>query len=99
MDRLCRVWARTYRSSLLTYSDSRLENTAGTGFNPRNSGTNATNVPQEAVIVEDTDSSIQYLPQYQWSVNHNIQYHGPNLSGTKQNGTSLTFTFEGVAVW
>jgi len=99
MDRLCRVGVRSYRSSFLTYSVSRLENTARSGFNPLHSGTNATDVPQKAVIVEDTDGSIQYSPQYQWSVNHNIQYHGPNLSGTNQNGTYLTFNFEGVAVW
>ena len=99
MDRLCRVGVRSYRSSFLTYSDSRLENTARSGFNPLHSGTNATDVPQEAVIVEDTDSSIQYSPPYQWSVNRDIQFHGPNLSKTNQNGTSLTFTFEGVAVW
>ena len=91
------MWASW--GSLLTYSGSRLENAASTGFDPRDSGANATNIPQEAVVVEDTDSSIQYSPLYQWNVIHDVQYHGPNLTGTNQNGTSLTFTFEGVAVW
>jgi len=87
------------RGSLLTFSDSRLENAAGTGFDPRNTGANATSIPPEAVVVEDTDSLIQYSPWYQWYMIRDVQYHGPNLTGTNQNGTSVTFTFEGVAVW
>ena len=84
---------------MLTYSDSRLENSAGTGFIPRGSCAVAANIPQEAAVVEDTDSSVQYSPAYQWSTIHDVQYHGPSLTGTNQNGTSVTFTFEGVAVW
>ena len=85
--------------SLLTFSDSRLENAAGAGFDPRNTGANATSIPQEAVVVEDTDSSIQYSPSFQWDMIRDVQYHGPTLMRTNQNGTSVTFTFEGIAVW
>ena len=91
---------RASRCSLLMCSDSRLENSAGTGFKPQNSDADATDVPQEAVVVEDTDSSIQYLPSHQyWNTSHNVEDHAFSLTGTNQSGTSLTFTFEGVAVW
>ena len=84
---------------MLTCSGSRLENAAGTGFDPLDSGANATSVPQEAMVVEATDSSIQYSPQHQWDTIYDVQYHGPNLARTNQSGASITFTFEGVAVW
>ena len=90
---------RASRGPLLTYSDSRLENSVGTGFQPRDTGANAANVPQEAVVVKDTDSSVQYSPSYQWNTIHDVEYHGPSLTTTTQNGTSITFTFEAVAVW
>ena len=90
---------RTSRRSLLINSDPRLENVAGTGFDPREGGTNATNVPQKAVVVENADSAIQYTPSYQWTVTTAAQYSGSNLTGTNQTGTSFTFAFEGVAVW
>jgi hypothetical protein len=90
---------RASRGSLLTRSDQRLENSAGTGFGPHDSGANAASIPQQAVVVEDTDSSIQYSPSYQWDTIYDVQYHGPNMTRTNRTGTSVTFTFEGVAVW
>ena len=99
MARLCRVSAWDSRGCSLTYSGLRLENTAGTGFDPSFCGTNATSIPQKAVVVEDNDSSIQYSPSFQWAPELGPQYHADRTSGTTQNGTSVTFTFEGVAVW
>lgn len=84
---------------MLTYSDSRLENTAGTGFDPSNWGANATSIPREAVVVDDSDRSITYSPPFQWAPEIGPQYYANQTTGTDQNGTSVTFTFEGVAVW
>ena len=90
-----------YATSKRTRYDgpSRVENTAGTGFDLIWAGTNATNVPKEAVIVDSMDSNIRLSNTSQWVASTDARFYSPNLLYTIKNGASLTYTFEGVAIW
>jgi hypothetical protein len=77
----------------------RLENTAGTGFDPNWAGTNATNIPEVAIVVDSTDTNIRFCNTSLWSAAYDTQYHGSSLLFTTKKGAWLTHTFEGVAIW
>ena len=77
----------------------RLENWAGTGFDPIWAGTNATGVPKEAIIVDNADPSIKWSDVALWGARQDVQYYSPGLRFTTTNGASLTYVFEGVAIW
>ena len=82
---------------MILYTTPRLENTAGTGFDPMWAGTNATNVPKEAIIVNSADTNIHYNPP--WNASSTAKAYSPSERHTVQNGATLTYTFEGVAIW
>ena len=77
----------------------RLENWSDTGFDPIWAGTNATGVPKEAIIVTNADRNIQWSDVNLWGARQDVQYYSPGLRSTTTNGTSLTYVFEGVAIW
>ena len=85
------------QKTLIVYTSSRLENAAGTGFDPIWAGTNATKVPKEAKIVDSADPKIQWSGN--WDASSNARFYSPSSRHTRQNGASMTYTFEGVAVW
>jgi len=77
----------------------RLENRVDTNFNPISAGTNATSVPKEAIIVDSADPSIQFSNSTLWESVTDTQYYASTILFTTKNGASLTYTFEGVAIW
>ena len=81
---------------------SRIENSSGDGFDLLSAGPTAQNVPAEAVIVDNIDSAITYHNQSQWnfiSGDYASNDYGESLSYTWAPGTSLSFSFDGVAIW
>ena len=82
------------------YGPLRLDNRFGTGFDPIWTGTNVTNVPKEAIIVDDRDTNIRLSNTSLWGVTtSNAQYYADSLLYTTAHGASLSYTFEGVAIW
>ena len=80
---------------------SRIDNTSGNGFDLLTSGPGAQNVPAQAVIVDNTDSAIIYHNQSQWLVTNGVGVgdYGGSASYTSTPGASLSFSFDGVAIW
>ena len=64
-------------------------------------GTNAANVPKEAIVVDDTDTNIRLSSPSLWNsiTTMGARYYGQKLLFTTTNGASLSYTFEGVAIW
>ena len=82
------------------YGLPRLENRFGTGFDPIWTGTNVTNIPKEAIIVDSTDTNIRLSDTSQWgSTMSTTQFYAGSLLWTTKKGASLSYTFEGVAIW
>jgi hypothetical protein len=81
------------------YDNSRVENLSGKGFDLLWAGPNATNVPKEAVVVDNNNPGIVYYNTTQWSRADNVQFYSRSLSLTAAAGASLGYTFEGVAIW
>jgi hypothetical protein len=79
----------------------RLENTLGTGFDPMLAGPNGTNIPQEAIVVFNTDTNVRPANTSLWKFSSDIaRYHSPQGSlFTTTNGASLSYKFDGVAIW
>jgi len=77
----------------------RIENDKNAGLDLLWAGPNATNVPKEAILVESLSQDIQLSNASQWSNTKNLQFYGPNAWQTNLHGASLTYTFEGVAIW
>jgi len=77
----------------------RLENRVDTNFNPISAGTNATSIPKEAIVVDSADTNIQLSDSTLWGSASDTQYHASSLLFSITNGASLTYTFEGVAIW
>ncbi|KAG8711951.1 hypothetical protein FRC08_015213 [Ceratobasidium sp. 394] len=70
------------------------------GFAPNISGPAASSVPPEALLVDDTDSSLIYSSN--WTTNPAGQYggyFGRSLHVSETPGDSVTFKFKGTAVW
>ncbi|KAG8721155.1 hypothetical protein FRC08_015453 [Ceratobasidium sp. 394] len=70
------------------------------GFAPNISGPAASTVPPEALLVDDTDSSLVYSSN--WTTNPAGQYggyFGRSLHVSETPGDSVTFKFKGTAVW
>ena len=80
-------------------SDFRLENSSGNGFDPLWAGPNATNVPKEAIIVDNSSPDIVFSTPSMWSSFDDASYYRRSLSSTTQAGASLSFSFDGVAIW
>jgi len=77
----------------------RVESRVGTGNIPMWAGTNATNVPKEAKVVDNTDTNIRLSDISLWDARHSTRYYAPGLLVATKRGASLTYTFEGVAIW
>ena len=77
----------------------RVENSSGNGFDPLWAGPNATNVPKEAIIVDNSSPDIVFSTPSMWSSADDAQYYRRSLSYTTQAGASLSFSFDGVAIW
>ena len=78
----------------------RVENSSGNGFDLLWAGPNATNVPKDAIIVDNTSPDIFFSKPSIWSrASDNTQYYKRSSSYTTQAGASLSFSFDGVAIW
>lgn len=62
-------------------------------------GPNATNVPKEAITVDNTSPNIVLTNPALWSVTDRVQYYKRSAWWTTQAGASLKFTFNGTAIW
>ena len=78
----------------------RVENSSGNGFDLLWAGPNATNVPKEAIIVDDSSPDVIIDNPSRWVIAFNspYDYKGGKLY-TEQAGASLNFSFDGVAIW
>lgn len=92
-----------YTPSQGTCSDSlassSIGNQFGQGFDLLWAGPNATNVPKEAIIVDNTSPDIVYSNASQWGSPDNVQFYRRTLSNTNTAGASLSYSFNGVAIW
>lgn len=77
----------------------RVENRSGRGFDLISSGPNAPNVPEEALTVDNNSPDIVFSDPSQWRRVDSVQYYRQGLSYTNVAGASLTYTFDGVAIW
>lgn len=77
----------------------RVENRSGQGFDLQWAGPNATNVPKEAIIVDNSSPDIVYSNPSQWGNVDNVQFYRRSLSNTNTAGASLSYSFNGVAIW
>ena len=81
-------------------STSRIENSSGDGFDLLSAGPTAQSVPAQAVIVDNTDPSIIYHNKSQWrDYSDGIRDYRRSVSYTNINGASLSYTFDGEAIW
>ena len=77
----------------------RLENSSGNGFDPLWAGPNATSVPKEAIIVDDSSRDVVFSSYPKWNrYTHPLYYEG-TFSYANDPGASLNFSFDGVAIW
>lgn len=77
----------------------RLEARAGTGIDPMWTGTKATNIPKEAIIVDNADANIRLSNISLWDARQATRFYSPSSLVATKRGASLTYTFEGVAIW
>jgi hypothetical protein len=77
----------------------RLEVRAGTGIEPMWAGTNATNVPKEAIVVDNADANIRLSDISLWDTEQQTRFYSPSSLVATKRGASLNYTFEGVAIW
>lgn len=77
----------------------RVENRSGQGFELQWAGPNATNVPKDAILVDNTSPDIVYSNPSQWGNVDNVQFYRRSLSNTNTAGASLSYSFNGVAIW
>jgi hypothetical protein len=57
------------------------------------------NVPKEAVIVDNSSPDIIFSSRPQWGSADDVQYYNRSLAFTTQTGASLSYSFDGVAIW
>ena len=60
-------------------------------------GVNASDVPVQAVVADNTDLAITYSAG--WSNMQGVQYYGQSASVTTIPGSWFTFEFEGTGIW
>ena len=79
---------------------SRIENLSGDGFDLLSAGPTAQNVPAQAVIVDNTDPAIIYNSKSLWlDFSDGIRDYRRSVSYTNTNGASLSYSFDGDAIW
>ena len=76
-----------------------IENSSGRGFDIISMGSNATSVPTQAVIVDDTSSEIVYQNDTLWHHASDARSLKRSLAVTITDGASLSYSFDGVAIW
>ena len=57
------------------------------------------NVPDQAVVVDNTSSEIIFQNASQWSLMSGAYALGRSLSVSTTPGASLSYSFDGVAIW
>ena len=78
----------------------RIENLSGNGFDFLSAGPTAQNVPAQAVIVDNTDPAIIYHNKSLWfDYSDGLRDYRRSVSYTSTNGASLSYSFDGVAIW
>ena len=83
-----------------TPATSRIENSSGDGFDLLSAGPTAQDVPAQALIVDNIDPAIIYHNESQWlKYSNGVRDYGRSLSITWTPGASLSFSFDGVAIW
>jgi hypothetical protein len=60
-------------------------------------GTNATDVPVEAKVIDNTDPAVIYSPG--WFNVQGVEYYNQSASATTTSGSLFTFAFEGTGIW
>ena len=80
-------------------STFRVENSSGNGFDPLWAGPNATNIPKEAIIVDNTSPDVVYSHAWAWMNSDSARYYRSSLSYAMDVDGSLIFSFDGVAIW
>ena len=79
---------------------SRIENLSGDGFDLLSAGPTAQNVPAQAVIVDNTDPAIIYNSKSLWlDFSDGIRDYRRSVSYTNTKGASLSYSFDGDAIW
>ena len=82
-----------------SFAAFRVENSSGQGFDLLWAGPNATNVPQEATIVDNQNQDVVLSNPFQWGRADGVQYYRGAMTWTTVAGASLNFSFDGVAIW
>ena len=80
---------------------SRIENSSGDPFNLLSTGPVAQNVPSEAVTVDNSSPEIIYHTAKSGWVHelNSISSYNKSLSYAPFTGSSLSYSFDGVAIW
>ena len=78
---------------------SRVENSSGAGFDLLWAGPNVTNVPKEAIIVDNSSPDIVFSNDSQWFSQTTSKCYRKTVYRTTETGASLSFSFNGVAIW
>ena len=79
---------------------SRIENSSGGGFDLLSAGPAAQNVPTRAVTVDNNSADIIFHSESMWKHDSNgIYYYDKTISYTQTLGSSLSYSFNGVAIW
>ena len=78
---------------------SRIENSSGDSLDPLNAGPAAQNVPARAVTVDDSSPEVIYHDSlWQHGLDY-VHYYDRSVSYTDFRGSSLSYAFDGVAIW
>jgi hypothetical protein len=79
---------------------SRIENQSGGGFNLLNAGPTAQNVPAQAAIVDNTNSEVIHQTKSRGMFNFvDFRTYRTSESFASFFGESLSYSFDGVAIW
>ena len=81
------------------FAADRIQNSSGGGIDLLDAGPNATNVPEDAVIVNDNSSEIIRSNNFQWFQLNDIEGYEQTFSATVTRGASLSYSFNGLAIW
>ena len=73
---------------------------SGDPFDLLSAGPAAQNVPSQAITVDDSSPDIIYHNESQWIRESDaLYYYNSGMSYTNITGSSLSYSFDGVAIW